>query len=435
MQRSWGATRPVSRLSPLGPPVHRHCYYTQSSMILPCRTRTARARSARLLGATAIAAMIVAVTGQAVADGDPQSTAQRLQAEQAQLRQQLAAAQTSDAQVQADVSRLDAITSQQRAAVGAANSQLADAEAQVAVANQQLATKTAELQRTTHHTAAERDLLRRQALAAYMEGSTSASIDSLFASNAEQAVVTAEYRSIAMGNVSDTVDRLHQLQDVLAAQRADLQAAEHQAQAAAAAAATRAQAANRAALAAQQAAATQQAAHATLQARIAQFGAESADLAAQQSQVAAVIAQSTASNLPAGEGTTPSAGVHPGGLAWPLQGAVTSEYGPRWGGFHPGIDIADPTGTPIHAASAGQIIYAGWESGYGNFVLVDHGGGIVTGYAHQSEIAVTQGQAVAQGQVIGFVGSTGDSTGPHLHFEVRVNGSTENPRDYVTGSP
>ncbi len=179
----------------------------------------------------------------------------------------------------------------------------------------------------------------------------------------------------------------------------------------------------------------QQAAHATLQARVAQFSAESADLSAQQSQVAAVIAQSTASILPAGGGTSPSAGAHSTGLAWPLQGAVTSEYGPRWGGFHPGIDIADPTGTPIHAANAGQVIYAGWESGYGNFVLVDHGGGIVTGYAHQSEIAVTQGQAVAQGQVIGFVGSTGDSTGPHLHFEVRVNGSTENPRDYATGSP
>ncbi len=402
-------------------------------MILPYRSRTARARSARLLGATAIATMIVAVPGQAVAD--PQSTAQRLHAEQVQLGQQLAAAQTSDAQVQADVSRLDAIASQQSAATNAANSELADAEAQVAVANQQLAAKTVEVQRTTRHTAAERDLLRRQAVAAYMEGSASASIDSLFASDAEQAVVTAEYRRIAMGNVSDTVDRLRELQEVLASQRADLQAPAHQAQAAAAAAATRAQAANQAALAAQQAAATQQAAHATLQARIAQFSAESADLAAQQSQVAAVIAQSTASNLPDGGGATPSAGAHSTGLTWPLQGTVTSEYGPRWGGFHPGIDIADPTGTPIHAASAGQIIYAGWESGYGNFVLIDHGGGVVTGYAHQSRIAVTQGQGVGQGQVIGFVGSTGDSTGPHLHFEVRVNGSTENPRDYVTGSP
>jgi murein DD-endopeptidase MepM/ murein hydrolase activator NlpD len=120
---------------------------------------------------------------------------------------------------------------------------------------------------------------------------------------------------------------------------------------------------------------------------------------------------------------------------WPLHGVVTSEYGPRSGGFHPGIDISDPTGTPIHAAGPGQVIYAGWDGDYGNFVLIDHGGGIVTGYGHQSQIAVGQGEMVSQGQVIGYVGSTGNATGPHVHFEVRVNGSPENPRAYIPGSP
>src|SRR5205814_7219124 len=83
-----------------------------------------------------------------------------------------------------------------------------------------------------------------------------------------------------------------------------------------------------------------------------------------------------------------------------------------------GIDIAASTGTPIHAAAAGTVIYCGWEEGYGNLVAIDHGGNLSTAYGHQSAIAVTCGQTVQQGDVIGYVGSTGHSTGPHLHFEV-----------------
>ena len=119
----------------------------------------------------------------------------------------------------------------------------------------------------------------------------------------------------------------------------------------------------------------------------------------------------------------------------PLHGPVTSEYGYRWGALHPGIDIAPPYGTPIAAAKSGVVIQAGPYYGYGNFVMIDHGGGMVTGYGHQSRIAVTQGQTVRQGQIIGYVGSTGDSTGPHLHFEVRINGATQNPRSYMSGNP
>jgi len=119
------------------------------------------------------------------------------------------------------------------------------------------------------------------------------------------------------------------------------------------------------------------------------------------------------------------------GLIWPVEGPITSGFGPRWGSFHYGLDIAAGIGTPIHAAAAGVVIYAGWYGGFGNFVIVDHGDGIATTYGHQSRIAVSPGERVAQGQVIGYVGSTGFSTGPHLDFEVRLNGAPVDPLGYL----
>ena len=119
------------------------------------------------------------------------------------------------------------------------------------------------------------------------------------------------------------------------------------------------------------------------------------------------------------------------GLVWPVSGPVTSPFGMRWGRMHEGIDIGVPYGTPIHAAAAGRVIYCGWESGYGNLTVIDHGNGIATAYGHQSSIAVSCGQDVSQGQVIGYVGCTGHCTGPHLHFEVRVNGAPVDPLGYL----
>ncbi len=124
---------------------------------------------------------------------------------------------------------------------------------------------------------------------------------------------------------------------------------------------------------------------------------------------------------------TPSAS----GLIWPVDGPVTSPFGMRWGRMHEGIDIGVGYGTPIHAAAAGVVIYCGWEEGYGNFTMIDHGGGIVTAYGHQSSIVVHCGEDVSQGQVIGYVGCTGHCFGPHLHFEVRVNGSPVDPLGYL----
>ena len=99
--------------------------------------------------------------------------------------------------------------------------------------------------------------------------------------------------------------------------------------------------------------------------------------------------------------------------------------------MHEGIDIGVGYGTPIHAAAAGTVIYCGWEAGYGNLVVIDHGGNLATAYGHQCSIAVTCGQQVSQGDVIGYVGCTGHCSGPHLHFEVRVNGNPVDPLGYL----
>jgi murein DD-endopeptidase MepM/ murein hydrolase activator NlpD len=118
------------------------------------------------------------------------------------------------------------------------------------------------------------------------------------------------------------------------------------------------------------------------------------------------------------------------GLIWPVGGPVVSGFGMRWGRMHEGIDIGAGYGTPIHAAAAGSVIYAGWMGGYGNLIIIDHGGGLATAYGHQSSFAVGGG-TVSQGQVIGYVGCTGHCFGPHLHFEVRVNGGAVDPLGYL----
>jgi murein DD-endopeptidase MepM/ murein hydrolase activator NlpD len=160
----------------------------------------------------------------------------------------------------------------------------------------------------------------------------------------------------------------------------------------------------------------------------------SADLTAriQAAQASAQAAQ-PAPPAPPGSGSSSSPSSQPSssGLIWPVNGPVTSPFGMRWGRLHTGIDIGVPYGTPIHAAAAGRVIYAGWEGGYGNLTVIDHGHGLATAYAHQSRIAVGVGQSVSQGEVIGYVGCTGHCFGPHLHFEVRVNGVPVDPLGYL----
>lgn len=173
--------------------------------------------------------------------------------------------------------------------------------------------------------------------------------------------------------------------------------------------------------------------------------AESAKLAAQRKVADAAIDKWYKDYYASQKGTSGSGGyVSKGNFGWPLPGVtnITSGYGSRWGSLHKGMDIssAGVYGKKIVAADAGKVIQAGWGNygtgygGYGNVVAIDHGGGYSTLYGHCSSVAVSKGQVVKKGQVIAYVGNTGDSQGAHLHFEIRVNGVAKNPMNWFSKS-
>jgi murein DD-endopeptidase MepM/ murein hydrolase activator NlpD len=152
------------------------------------------------------------------------------------------------------------------------------------------------------------------------------------------------------------------------------------------------------------------------------------DLAALEAASAQVTAQLQGSGGPGPAGPIRQGS---GGFIWPVNGPVVSPFGMRWGHLHAGIDIGVPSGTAIRASKSGTVAIAGWMGGYGNYTCINHGGGIATCYAHQSSIGVGVGQSVKQGQVIGSSGCTGHCFGPHVHFEVRINGSPVDPMGYL----
>lgn len=157
-----------------------------------------------------------------------------------------------------------------------------------------------------------------------------------------------------------------------------------------------------------------------------------AQAAAQARSDAAAAAGADSGSGPA-PASAPAGPVRPGssGLIWPVNGPLTSPFGQRWGRLHAGVDISGPNGTPIRAAAAGRVVLLGWTGGYGNYTCVQHSGSLSTCYAHQSRYGTSSGASVSKGQVIGYVGNTGNSFGAHLHFETRINGTPVNPASYL----
>ena len=181
---------------------------------------------------------------------------------------------------------------------------------------------------------------------------------------------------------------------------------------------------------------------ATAMQAIEELNASSAQVSAmlkerQAARAAAAAAARAAAQSSGGQGASDNWVQGTGPLGWPVSGEITSPYGyrvhPIWGTtiYHSGIDIGVDEGTPVHAADGGVVVWSGWMGGYGYAVVIDHGNGLSTLYGHNSELAVDEGQSVAKGQVISYAGSTGNSTGPHVHFEVRVNGDPVDPMGYL----
>jgi murein DD-endopeptidase MepM/ murein hydrolase activator NlpD len=167
---------------------------------------------------------------------------------------------------------------------------------------------------------------------------------------------------------------------------------------------------------------TKQQAEQALQNKIDEYNAEVRQLERDQARILALIRSRQSRS---------TGRVSRRGFIWPFRGRITSPYGPRGSGFHTGMDIDCDTGDRIVAAKAGRVIASEWGGGYGHMVIIDHGNGVSTLYAHNSRLYARDGQRVAQGQRISACGNTGHSYGDHLHFEVRINGNHTNPRPFL----
>lgn len=380
----------------------------------------------RLVSVVCLAAVVLGAAPQveASASGDTRQQLEQAENRAAAVKVQVNLAVANDSVVEAEMSRLQAQVGNEEAIVASDQSAAQAADAQVAAATSQLDALRAQ-GRAAHQALVARAVylyehpyMQEQLL---LDGASS--LDDL---------TTREVLADAVqARTNDLVDAVRQEQILQEEAAKQLAAAQTVAD-------TRHQASlaeyGRLSTALQ----SEQQVHQALATRITDGDAELAGLAGQEialeaklnqasSQLAAQIA--SVGQIPAEPVLGPVGSYD---LQWPIRGVVTQEFGHNG---HPGIDIAAAYGTPIVAAGTGVVIYASWESGYGNYTCINHGGGISTCYGHQSFIAVSVGQTVVRGQYIGNEGSTGYSTGPHVHFEVRVNGVVHNPRDFVPGNP
>jgi murein DD-endopeptidase MepM/ murein hydrolase activator NlpD len=388
-------------------------------------------RRARYLAALLLLALVtVPLAGRAVAQQSGKQQELQQQVSESSAAEDAARAQL--VQAKADSQRLAASLADVSTRVAAANDRLAAAQADV----DRLATVSALLQAKADATQRKLDQakadVRRSAVLLYQHGDGAAMIGLLGgATGSGQLVEGQHYLQHVSDKRQDDTTRVMRLKAQLTGQQEQVAKQKQTADDARAAAADEKAKADD--LAAQQqhaqeaASAAEQAQNAALDAAVSQHDQAETELQAESDRVAQ-LARAAGGGPALGDGT----------FIWPVSGPITSPFGyrtdPVTGGqeYHSGLDIGASCGTPIKAAGTGVIISAGFNSGgYGNMTLINHGNGLSTLYGHQSSIIVTAGQSVTQGQLIGYVGSTGKSTGCHLHFEVRVNGNPVDPSGYL----
>lgn len=381
----------------------------------------------------ALAALLLAASTPLLGDAGAQSADPR--AARDQVRRERAASAAELDGLKAEDAVLEAAVAELNANVAAQEARVADARRATAEARDAAERLAVEVAATEQRVAELEQLLRDRAVESYIgQGAGRGSENDLLldASDPTDLELRRVLIETVQGSDRGAIDQLAMTRQLLDRQRDEV--------AEAIAEAERLEVETQARLDELDAArAEQQRLADALQARIDGVQAEVAALAAEEDALVAIIAANEAAareaaNRANGGGNAAGSVERPAsasGLIWPTTGPVTSGYGMRWGAMHQGLDIAPPYGTGVYAANAGIVIFAGGQGGYGNLILVDHGGGFVTAYAHLSGFAASSGQTVARGALLGYVGSTGDSTGPHLHFETRVGGAAQNPYNFL----
>jgi murein DD-endopeptidase MepM/ murein hydrolase activator NlpD len=383
----------------------------------------------------ALVAALAAAVALAIASGAPaQDLQSRLDAKRFQLDHAESRAGVLSTTIQQDGARLE----QLRGEVASLRNQVAAVRAQLAATKAELQREKAHLERLRARLKRALKVLRERLVAIYESSEPDAMTVILSSDGLDDLLNRYEYlrqvhdqdTSIAervrtlRDEAADTVARVRAARDEIAAKEAELE----QAQAALEARQSELEAARQQN---QQTLARVQETQQRLEGDVSDIQGEiQAQLQAAQAAQAAPAAPPTTAPLSA---PPVQGGESSSGFIWPVNGPITSPFceARAWESCHPGIDIGVPAGTPIRAASDGTVAMAGPSSGYGNYTCIDHGGGLSSCYAHQSSIAVSVGQRVGQGQVIGAVGCTGLCFGDHLHFEVRVNGQVVDPMGYL----
>lgn len=367
--------------------------------------------------------LVLAPPADATSTAQARKRQEQVRAAKAKAASQLNGLRASDSQLEKAVATLASQVRAQDAKAVAARQALAVAEASVKQAETRIANTEKEM------TSLQGRVVGR-AVAAYVRPQESAFAGLTDAKNLEDASRRTSMLQQVSNNNRDILDQLRATKEDLGIER-------EQAAAARETAASRREAVNAQLSALKRNLAEKARLEAALDARIKAVTGEVEALSKADAEIQRLISENSAraaaqrASRGSASITDSSGRISGSGMRWPVGGPVTSEYGYRWGRLHAGLDISGRTGTPIRAAKGGTVIYAGSQSGYGNTVIIDHGGGLTTLYAHQSRLATGDGADVNTGDLVGYVGSTGHSTGPHLHFETRVGGSPQNPRRYL----
>ncbi len=365
--------------------------------------------------------MVMALAAPAFADATPEEKRAAAEAKKAQAAAQLDVLKANDDELEAAVKALDAGVAIQSANTDAAQQALRAAE-------RNLGTAQARLANTEARMADLRGKAAEAAVRAYVHPGGDTLLEIVRAKDLGEASRRQALLAHVVSSDRDIVDQMR-------AARQDEQFERENLAEAASVASERKKAATEKLATLEKARNDQVRLKNALDVRISEVTSEIAALSREEATLSNLIrsrqaAAQAADDTPAAN-NAPAAKVSGSGLVWPAQGSVTSGFGYRWGSLHAGIDIANSTGTPVRAAKGGTVILAGWNGGYGNCIVIDHGGGFSTLYGHNSRLRVSEGQRVGQGELIADMGSTGNSTGPHSHFETRVNGSPQDPMRYL----